>query len=275
MTFNVRGFHHQDGENAWPHREALNVATIRRCAPDLIGFQETQGGNVRAYHRELPAYHYMAWPWYDNQPPHAFNAIFWRPERLHPVDSDGFWLSETPGRFSGSWQTDNVRCATWIKFECLDSGSTFVHLNTHIDHRSEPARIEGTRLILERLRGATADGSAVIVTGDFNAPVGSAVYRMYSDADFIDAYCAAGNGDDPSREFTYHGWQGAAFRGSDDSPRRIDWILTRSSAPTSIATRSCEIIRDGGPIVYPSDHFPVVADIDVVATSSAPRTHVA
>src|ERR671914_442322 len=39
MTFNIRGAVHRDGENAWPHRAALNVATIARHAPDLIGFQ--------------------------------------------------------------------------------------------------------------------------------------------------------------------------------------------------------------------------------------------
>ncbi|HEY8173808.1 MAG TPA: endonuclease/exonuclease/phosphatase family protein, partial [Dehalococcoidia bacterium] len=216
MTFNVRGFHHQDGANSWKHREALNIDTIQRCAADLIGFQETQGGNVRAYHDQLPEYHYMAWPWYDNEPPHAFNAISWRPDTLRPVDSGGFWLSETADRFSGSWNTDCIRCASWIKFACTESGATIVHLNTHIDHRSEQARVEGTRLIIDRLRDATTDGSGAIVTGDFNTPVGSAVYRMYEDAGFSDAFVIAGNDDNPSSAFTYHGWHGSAFRGSDD-----------------------------------------------------------
>jgi len=260
MTFNVRGYHHPDGANAWPARESLNIDTIRSAAPDLIGFQETQGGNLRAYHHALPAYRYVAWPLYDNAPPHAYTAIFWRDGMLRPLDSGGFWLSETPEAFSGSWDTDCIRCATWIEFESR-SGARFVHLNTHIDHRSERARVEGTKLILARLDEATRSGSAAIVTGDFNTPVGSAVYGMYARAGFRDAFLDAGNDDNAGLAFTYHGWQGTQFRGSDEQPRRIDWLLSRDGSRASIDVASCEIIRDGGPVVYPSDHYPVVADL--------------
>ena len=265
MSFNIRGFWHQDAANAWEHRAELNIATVRRCAPDLIGFQEVQGGNLRAYHEALPEYHYFAYPWYDNTPPHAYNAIFWRPKRLRPLEADGCWLSQTPDRFSGSWGTDNVRVATWLKFACLASGAMLVHLNTHIDHRSAQARIEGTRLILARLDALQADGSPAIVTGDFNEAVGLPVHRLFTDAGFVDAHIATGCSDDPSQSFTYHGWEGTAFRGSNDPLRRIDWILLRDGAGGSVRALSCEIVRDAAPPLYPSDHFPVVADVEIVA----------
>ena len=41
MSFNVRGAsHRRDGDNLWEERAAMNVETIRRCGPDVIGFQE-------------------------------------------------------------------------------------------------------------------------------------------------------------------------------------------------------------------------------------------
>ncbi len=41
MSFNIRGFsRRRDGINRWENRAALNVATIKRYAPDLIGLQE-------------------------------------------------------------------------------------------------------------------------------------------------------------------------------------------------------------------------------------------
>jgi endonuclease/exonuclease/phosphatase family metal-dependent hydrolase len=265
MTFNIRGYYNRDPHNTWTEREALNVATIRRCAPDIIGFQEANGRNVAAYHRALAEYHYVAWPPYNNEPPHQFPAIFWRPDRLRPLACETFWLSETPDVYSGSWETDCIRSAAWIRFRCVESGAEIVHLNTHLDHISERARVEGARLISERLAEMRDSGAAAVVTGDFNAPVGSATYRLFADAGFVDAHAACGNDDEPSRSFTYHGFEGEEFRGSDAAPRRIDWILLRDGASTSVRGRSCEIVRDAAPPVYPSDHYPVVAEIDLSA----------
>ena len=258
MTFNVRGFYHaQDGANAWDSREALNLRTIRRCAADLIGFQEVQGGNLRVYHRELTDYHYVAWPENGNQPPHEWPAIYWRPDVLRPLESGGFWLSETPEVWSASWDTDCIRSATWVRFEHRASGRPVLHLNTHLDHVSEQARVEGTRLILQRLR-MLVDGGVAIVTADFNAAPDSATHRLFIDDGFADAHVAAGNSAAPLDSFTYHGFEGPAFRGSDAAPRRIDWVLIRGAA-----VRSCEIVRDGEPPLWPSDHFPVVAELSL------------
>ena len=270
MTFNIRGcYHPQDGVNQWQYREALNLATIRRAAPDLIGMQEVQGGNLSAYRRGLSGYHFMAWPEYGNQPPYVWPAIFWDPLRLRPIDSGGFWLSETPDTYSGSWATDCIRSAAWIAFRCLPSGATIVHANTHLDHVSERARIEGSRLIIERLAASGHAGTAQIVTGDFNAPPVSAVHRLWREAGFADAHLLAGNDDDPAVAYTNHGWDGAKFTRTDDTPRRIDWILVRDGSETSVRVRSCEIVRDAAPPVYPSDHYPVVAEIELHAKASS------
>ncbi|MEM9955079.1 MAG: endonuclease/exonuclease/phosphatase family protein [Chloroflexota bacterium] len=40
MTFNVRGSFHDDGDNDWHKRRELNIATIKKYDPDIIGFQE-------------------------------------------------------------------------------------------------------------------------------------------------------------------------------------------------------------------------------------------
>ena len=57
MSFNIRGADHPgDGANQWQYRAALNVATIRKYAPDVIGFQELQDGNLTTYQAELNEY---------------------------------------------------------------------------------------------------------------------------------------------------------------------------------------------------------------------------
>ena len=183
MTFNIRGFYHpDDGANQWQHREALHFATMRRCAPDLIGVQEAQTGNLKAYHRELPDYHWMAWPEYGDAPPHEWPAIYWRPERLRPIDSGGFWLSETPERHSRSWETDCIRSAAWVKFRCVASGATIVHVNTHLDHRSELARVNGARADHRAARCAAAGWRGGCRDGRLQHRAGSAAYRLFTDA---------------------------------------------------------------------------------------------
>jgi|CXWL01.1.fsa_nt_gi endonuclease/exonuclease/phosphatase family metal-dependent hydrolase len=261
MTFNIRGFYHpNDGVNQWSNREALNIATIRRAAPHLIGMQEVQTGNLKAYARELTEYHWLAWPEYGNNKPFEWPAIYWDPRRLQPLDSGGFWLSETPEAWSRSWATDNIRACQWIRFRDRDSGAEFVHTNTHLDHVSKEARIQGSRLIIGRI-GDENLAAAIIATGDYNDVPGSPTYRSWIEAGFVDAHVAAGCGDDPYESYTNHGWQGYPFARSDDTPQRIDWIMLRDSAATAITVRSCEIIRDGVPPVWPSDHFPVLAEL--------------
>ena len=57
MSFNVRGsFRDARKKNAWRNRATLNVATIERYAPDVIGLQEAQRGNLSAYRKRLPRY---------------------------------------------------------------------------------------------------------------------------------------------------------------------------------------------------------------------------
>src|SRR5829696_5794293 len=87
MSFNVRGsFHDARKKNAWRNRAALNVATIERYAPDVIGLQEAQRGNLSAYRKRLPRYTHIRDPRYGNSIPHDFNTILFDPERLKPLE---------------------------------------------------------------------------------------------------------------------------------------------------------------------------------------------
>ena len=266
MSFNVRGaYWEEDGANDWPMRAALNVSTIQRSTPDVIGFQELQDGNLDVYQRELPHYHWSLGPHYGNQAPYEYPAIAWDPQKLRLVGVGGFWLSETPLIHSGSWATDCIRSAQWLRFQPYPGGATQIVLNTHLDHVSEAARVAGAQLIVRLLREVGAPGSdpagvamsaePVIVMGDFNCDPGSAAYRVFLQAGFEDSYLVSGGGLG-HESFTYHGFQGSNYRLKAGRSERIDWILVRG-APV----QSAQIIRDSMPPIYPSDHYPVMADV--------------
>ena len=267
MTFNIRGAYHDDGDNAWPNRAALNVATIERHAPDLIGFQELQRGNADVYEQRLPEYRHRLGPKAEFAEPHNYNAISWRPERLEPVDSGGFWLSETPEVFSASWETRCLRAANWARFRCREDGVEFLHLNVHLDHVSELARVEGSRLVLRQLDLLAGDRLPVVVTGDFNSPPGSTAYELYRAGGFTDAYLAAGNEESRGAN-SFHRFLGDRFElWADRESARIDWVLARDSRDGRwrFRVRSCAIIRDAAPPLYPSDHYPVLAELRLEA----------
>ena len=267
MSFNVRGALRDAGEkNAWPNRAALNVATIGRYAPDVIGLQEAQRGNLGAYHKQLPRYAHIRGPRYGNTFPHDFNTILFDPERLEPLDSGGFWLSETPDKYSKSWETRVARSATWALFRLPEIGLTFLHLNTHLDHVSAPARREGSKLIVRsiiEISDRTSVDPPAIVTGDFNSRPGNSVHRTFTESGFVDTYLAAGNDDGESAN-TFHAFKGVRYRDThpDRDPRRIDWIFLKDSEGR-LRIKSHRIIRDESQGLYPSDHYPIVVDFSI------------
>jgi endonuclease/exonuclease/phosphatase family metal-dependent hydrolase len=269
MSFNVRGsFRDTTRRNAWRNRADLNVATIMRHAPDVIGLQEAQRGNLAAYQKRLPRYVQMRGPRYGNAFPYDSNAILYDPEKLRPLETGGFWLSETPERYSRSWETKVARCATWTLFSLTDKDLTLLHLNTHLDHVSTPARREGSKLIIKKIAEISArkkKDPTVILTGDFNARPGSNTYKNLMESGFVDTYLAAGNEDD-ERANTFHAFEGRRYRDKHPArgPRRIDWILLKHPQGR-LRTTSHDIIRDADEEsgLYPSDHYPIVAEFSI------------
>ena len=102
MTFNIANAieTEDDGENAWAFRAPLNVRTIKRYAPDLIGFQQCDDGNLETYQSMLAEYRYTHGPAADGPDLYDYNAIAYLPERLELLDSGGFYLSEAPAVWS-------------------------------------------------------------------------------------------------------------------------------------------------------------------------------
>ena len=268
MSFNIRGFSRGgDGINKWENRAALNVATIKRYAPDLIGLQELQAESLATYREDLPGYACILGPGAGKKAPREFNAILFDPARLEVLESGGFWLSRTPGRFSSAWRARVVRSANWAKFRDPGSGLSFLHLNTHLDHLSGLARAKGSELILRKITELREDGLTAVVTGDFNCLPGSLPYRSFVEDGFEDTFLAAGNKDDADAR-TFHGFEGLRYfllRCGDGvrhggKPRRIDWILVKNGSH-NLRTEAHEILRDrdAKSAIYPSDHYPALA----------------
>lgn len=247
MTFNVRLPAPGDGANVWERRRDLFVQTVRDANPDVLGTQELhkeQGDYVVA---KLPQY---AWFGEGRRGGDGDEhmGVFYRTDRLRPIESGNFWLSDTPDvAGSISWGHPFPRMVTWALFEQIASGRRFYLYNTHLPYRTEdePARSRGAREILTRLQALPAD-VPVVLTGDFNTGPGSQTHALLTGL-LADARMQAPEHAGP--DATFHN-----FTGTPDE--RIDWILTRGFRALSADTVTT---HEGAR--YPSDHFPVVAEL--------------
>ena len=119
---------------------------------------------------------------------------------------------------------------------------------------------------MSRLDELTGGELPAIVTGDFNAEPGSPVHRIFTDAGFDDSHLLSGNL--PTR--TFHKFQGDGFvPRRPEREGRLDWTLVRGG-PEEIRCEkgSCQAILDSEPPVFPSDHYPVIADYALRKTDS-------
>jgi endonuclease/exonuclease/phosphatase family metal-dependent hydrolase len=251
MTYNLKHWN-DTPPNEWAARRPVAKALIEAEAPDVIGTQEGFYRQLRDMQADLPGYAWLGLG-RDGGSHGEFMAVFYRPERLDPIEYDHYWLSDTPDVVgSATWGHGNRRMVTWIRFADLDTSRELYFINTHFDHDVEDARTKAARLVVERLEALDAD-LPIIMTGDFNANAGEEeAYRLLvTDGPFRDTWEEGES--TPQGLASFHGYRGPRDGG------RIDWILTRGAAR---ATRS-EIITysEGGQ--FPSDHFPVVADIDI------------
>lgn len=246
MSFNVRLPLAADGAERWEARRDLLVATIREQRPDVIGTQELYREQGDYITRRLPGYR-----WFgigrrgDDGDEHM--GVFYRHDALRVLDSGNFWLSDTPEvAGSISWGHPFPRLVTWARFERRD-GRRFVLLDTHLPYRDEDesARERGVALLLQRLR-AIAHDDPVVVTGDFNTTPDSRAHALLA-AELQDVREIAPR--KPGPDATFHGYSGKP-------DRRIDWILVRGFDVAVAAT-----VTTHRRALYPSDHFPVVADL--------------
>ena len=254
MTFNVRYGTADDGPNSWDLRRDLVVETIRSREPHVLGLQECLKFQADFIAASLSEYdHFGVGREADGGGERM--EVFYRPDIVIPLESGSFWLSETPEvPGSRSWKSANVRMATWARFHRVGSREQFLFLNTHLDHRSEEARVEASKLLALWAKKAPK-ALPVIITGDFNATAEQSLPWETLTATLQDSWVAAAERAGPPVTWS-------AFRAPSAEVRRIDWILTSPGISVSF----CETVTYNSDGRYPSDHFPVFARLKFSAS---------
>jgi endonuclease/exonuclease/phosphatase family metal-dependent hydrolase len=182
-----------------------------------------------------------------------YAAILVKADRFRVQESGTFWLSDTPEICNScTWGNTVTRICTWAKLYDRETKKTFHFFNTHLDHASPEARQKGTELILSRIAEHKGTGP-VVLTGDFNAPESDPLHAAIKEAGFGDVWRSLNASTPPEESGTFNQFTGVK-NGS-----RIDYIYTTSD----LKGLESEIIRSSKNGVYPSDHFPVRATLDL------------
>jgi endonuclease/exonuclease/phosphatase family metal-dependent hydrolase len=262
MSFNIRYGTAKDGDNHWEKRRAQLFDLLRSENADLIGLQEALRFQVDEILAAVPGYGVVGVGRDDGRAAGEMSAILYRTARFHVAATGTFWYSDTPEvPGSKSWGNRITRIATWARF--IDrNGAAFWLANTHLDHESQPSREKSTALLLQRIQARPGPGEPVIVTGDFNAGEDNAALHVLtgqpghpataSAAPFVDTFRVAHPDEKDSGTFSnfVYGQHGTA---------KIDYVLV---APGTTVL-SAGILRNSRDNRYPSDHFPVVAKVQL------------
>lgn len=263
MTYNIRNNNAGDGINAWPNRKEYVAEMARdKYKADLLGVQEALIDQVHDMEQRLPQYKRVGVARDDGWEKGEHMAIFFLKDRFDLLQTNTFWLSETP-EIPGvrSWDSNCNRVVTWAKLKDKQSGREFYYFNTHFDHISQKARLESAKLVWTRIQ-SIAGNLPVVLSGDFNIYESNEAYAILtgkepagdSRSDLQDArYISKSGHKGPTASTVNNDWTEMARPES-----KIDYIFVRNG----FTVLSHQIAEDKYNDRFPSDHLPVVAELE-------------
>lgn len=247
MSFNVRYGSARDGENHWDHRRDFLIDVIQEADPDLLGTQEMIASQREVIQAAMPGHVCLGVGRDDGKEGGEQSALFVRKDRFDVVKWGTHWLSENPEEpGSMSWGVHYPRLFTWALLQQKGRDEPLLVVNTHWDHESELSRSNSARIIADWLRTKYPDVQQKIVMGDFNCgPASQPIQSLLKQSGIADTFTQAEEGG------TFHNFTGKP------TTARIDMILVAGNWRI-FGSRILRTHRDGR---YPSDHFPVTAEL--------------
>lgn len=246
MSCNVRCFTPSDrGKTNWYYRADLIRQNLEKVQPTVIGFQEVTPQQYTYLCDVLPDYDSVL-TYRDKTPQPEGCPVFYRTDLYTLKDKGSFWLSETPEVMSKDWGAACYRICSYVILTDKASAQDFVVFNTHLDHVSDEARIKGIGVVLDKIQ--EFGGLPAVLMGDLNADESSETYKAATE-NFLDSKYVLEN---PPQGCTYQNY------GKNLDDPCIDYILITKDAFT---VQDFKIVTDTYDGVYPSDHFPIVADL--------------
>lgn len=236
-------------EFQWEKRKKELAEQIDKFDADIIGMQEVMPHQQDYFMKKLGCKYNAV---YQSRDDNATNGegcpVFYNKSKFNLLRSETFWLSETPQiPASTSWNSRWPRICTYLILEDKKSNKKFAIFNTHLDHKSEDARINGIKLIISKIKEM---GLPTILTGDFNASRDTEPVEICKkELTYVNI-----NNDN---EITFHLWGQPEIL--LEGKRYIDYIFVKD-----MKVKSYKVLNDIKDATKISDHYALQSEIEFI-----------
>ncbi|MGJ1395531.1 endonuclease/exonuclease/phosphatase family protein [Sphingobacterium siyangense] len=266
MTFNIRQDAPDAGNRAWSVRRSLVKERILEHDCDIVGVQEALGNQMDNMASDLQGYSKVG-TGREGNTSSEHSAIFYKNTKFNALESGTFWLAPgTPTTPTGpAWDAAYKRICTWIKLQDKQTAMIFYVFNTHFDHKGVEAKVNSANLLLTYMQNKIGALPAVLM-GDLNANQNSAAYNVLNSSLLLEESWAVASSTLPALRVTGNGWN---ISPTGDS--QIDHIFVTSQ--WKVSSRLVDWYHKDPGEILPSDHFPVVARMNVEGVSIFKDAH--
>ena len=257
-TYNIRYQNKRDSlrGNAWSKRCPVICELVRYHDFDIWGAQEVLYGQLNDLLKNLNEYSYVGVGRDNGETQGEYAPIFYRNDRFTCMQTGHFWLAPNQSKPDKGWDAALPRICTWARLQETGTERIFWFFNTHFDHVGVTARKESAKLILNKIN-EMCGSEPVILTGDFNIDQHDESYALLQTSGRLtDTYEAAKIR--YARTGTFN-----AFNPNKHSDSWIDHIFVSSGFDVIRYGILTDSYRDTASIRFPSDHFPVKAEIEM------------
>jgi len=250
MTYNIHvsADLESEGKSRWSLRRSAVIGQIQAMRPAILGLQEVSSVQKADLRKTLPGYKLEGLS--------GETSVLAVDTSVFRVRSNGsFWLSPRPLERGKGWDAAYTRTANWAHLVRKRDGREVFALNTHLDNRGRRSQIESVRQILAWISDHRGPGEAIVLVGDMNSnPSSIPINELTSSVlGLRDAYATTKTGP-VGPEGTFNAGLAAQTR-----IFRIDYVFVD---PTVEVASYSVLAPDDPTASVPSDHFPVVADIE-------------
>lgn len=250
--------HDLDEENRWPQRLPRIVELIEEMKPDVIGVQELYTGQFNDLMPHIEnTFAFFSRACEDGE----LNGIFYRKDRFDVIDSQVWYMTNTP-------DVPSSETLTMLQLKDLKTGRSIAVFNTHLAFSKIEKRDFQARFIAEHIE-SFAQGMPIILTGDLNTfPHRLDLEKLpFYDGDYIHRILTGGVLKDakdvsilghvgPISTFSNSSDDGVPFKGTGTPGVFLDHIFVSDGIQVLIHAVQAGTVNGH----FPSDHLPVLID---------------
>lgn len=254
MSFNVRADSILDVRNRWKHRSEIVYEVIKKYDCDVVGLQEVTDRMYMDLNKAIDGY-YMIGKGRTKRYFNERNNLLVK-EDYNLLEEETFWLSKTPSKTGSSvWYSMFPRICTTAVIQLANNLKIRIY-NTHLDCLLPSAREYGLKKIGEYVGECyQKEKLPCILMGDFNAGPQSKLIQQFSQGSYSDKRFIAVQ--DVKKEIYNEATMGH-FKGKTRG-LHIDYIFVSEE----FEIKDVEIIKYQKNNKYPSDHYPILAEINL------------